>query len=77
VLLFREPNPRLRVDGDDAVPPRVRIKTHRSGRADPREPRRERACLASLDTRATKYTGLEAYNLKNRGPPSPSPRKCR
>ena len=62
VLLFREPNPRLRLDGDDDVAPRTIKRTGLGAQI-----------LASLnvhelilltDNPRTKYTGLEAYNLK-------------
>ena len=61
VLLFREPNPRLRLDGDDEAPRTIK----RTGLGA--------QILASLgvhelilltDNPQTKYTGLEAYNLK-------------
>ena len=61
VLLFREPNPRLRLDADDEAPRTIK----RTGLGA--------QILASLgvhelilltDNPRTKYTGLEAYNLK-------------
>jgi 3,4-dihydroxy 2-butanone 4-phosphate synthase/GTP cyclohydrolase II len=62
VLLFREPNPRLRLEGDDEAAPRTIKRTGLGAQI-----------LASLnvhelilltDNPRTKYTGLEAYNLK-------------
>jgi 3,4-dihydroxy 2-butanone 4-phosphate synthase/GTP cyclohydrolase II len=64
VLLLREPNPRLRLDVDDAAPRTIK----RTGLGA--------QILASLgvhelvlltDNPRTKYTGLEAYNLKITG----------
>jgi 3,4-dihydroxy 2-butanone 4-phosphate synthase/GTP cyclohydrolase II len=61
VLLFREPNPRLRLDEEDEVPRTIK----RTGLGA--------QILASLgvsemilltDNPQTKYTGLDAYNLK-------------
>ncbi|KIN73161.1 3,4-dihydroxy-2-butanone-4-phosphate synthase [Sulfitobacter guttiformis] len=61
VLLFREPNPRLRLDKDDEAPRTIK----RTGLGA--------QILAALgvhelilltDNPQTKYTGLEAYNLK-------------
>ncbi|MCL4143500.1 UNVERIFIED_CONTAM: hypothetical protein GTU68_010047 [Idotea baltica] len=61
VLLFREPNPRLRLDADDDAAPRTIKRTGLGAQI-----------LASLDVHElilltdnpqTKYTGLEAYNL--------------
>lgn len=62
VLLFREPNPRLRLDGDDDVAPRT-IKRTGLG-AQILVSLNVHELILLTDNPRTKYTGLEAYNLK-------------
>ena len=61
VLLFREPNPKLRLDDDDEDGPRT-IKRTGVG-AQIMSTMGLRDLILLTDSPETKYTGLEAYNL--------------
>lgn len=61
VLLFREPNPKLRLEGDDDDGPRT-IKRTGVG-AQIMSTMGLRDLILLTDSPQTKYTGLEAYNL--------------
>ena len=61
VLLFREPNPKLRLDGDDDEGPRTIKRTGVGAQIMSKLGLHELILLT--DTPQTKYLGLEAYNL--------------